>query len=93
MFIEILLEIGRAINITFVRALQTSGDVLFPTILAIIFCWGVAVVGSYILGISFALGIIGIWIAMTIDELCRGVIFTIRFKKGKWKKYNLVKNN
>ncbi len=93
MFIEILLEIGRAINITFVRALQTSGDVLFPTILAIIFCWGVAVVGSYILGISFALGIIGIWIAMTIDELCRGVIFIIRFKKGKWKKYNLVKNN
>ena len=93
MFIEILLEIGRAINITFVRALQTSGDVLFPTILAIIFCWGVAVVGSYLFGVSLRLGIIGIWIAMTIDELCRGGIFIIRFKKGKWKKYNLVKSD
>lgn len=90
MFIEILLEIGRAINITFVRALQTSGDVIFPTVLAVIFCWGVAVVGSYVFGISLSLGIIGVWIAMTIDELCRGAIFIIRFKKGKWKKYNLV---
>lgn len=90
MFIEILLEIGRAINITFVRALQTSGDVMFPTVLAVIFCWGVAVVGSYVFGISLALGIIGVWIAMTIDELCRGAIFIVRFKKGKWKKYNLV---
>lgn len=90
MFIEILLEIGRAINITFVRALQTSGDVVFPTLLAIIFCWGVAVVGSYLFGITISLGIIGVWIAMTIDELCRGAIFIVRFKKGKWKKFNLV---
>ena len=41
MWIEIALEIGRAINITLVRALQTSGDVFFPTILAVIFCWAV----------------------------------------------------
>lgn len=90
MAIEILLEIGRAINITLVRALQTSGDVMFPTILAIIFCWGVAVIGSYIFGITLSLGIIGVWIAMTTDELIRAVIFIIRLKKGKWKTINLV---
>ena len=85
MWIEVALEIGRAINITLVRALQTSGDVLFPTILAVIFCWAVAVVGSYVLGVVFKLGIVGVWIAMTIDELCRGFIFIIRLKRGKWK--------
>lgn len=90
MFIEILLEIGRAINITFVRALQTSGDVIFPTLLAVIFCWGVAVIGSYLFGVTLTLGIIGVWIAMTIDELCRGAIFIVRFKRGKWKKFNLI---
>ena len=86
-----LLEIGRAVNITLVRALQTSGDVVFPTTLAIIFCWLVAVIGSYVLGVAFKLGIVGIWIAMSIDELSRAFIFIIRLNKGKWKKYNLVK--
>jgi len=93
MWIEIALEIGRAINITLVRALQTSGDVMFPTILAVIFCWAVAVVGSYVFGVVFKLGIIGVWIAMTIDELCRAFIFIIRLKRGKWKSLNLVHNN
>ena len=92
MWIEVALEIGRAINITLVRALQTSGDVFFPTILAIIFCWSVAVVGSYIFGVVFKLGIVGVWIAMTIDELCRGAIFIIRLKRGKWKTLKLVQN-
>ena len=91
MWIEVLLEIGRAVNITLVRALQTSGDVVFPTTLAIIFCWLVAVIGSYVLGVAFKLGIVGIWIAMSIDELSRAFIFIIRLNKGKWKKYNLVK--
>ena len=92
MWIEVFLEIGRAVNITLVRALQTSGDVIFPTLLAIIFCWLVAVVGSYIFGVSLKMGIVGIWIAMSIDELSRAFIFIIRLKKGKWKTLNLVNN-
>lgn len=92
MWIEVFLEIGRAVNITLVRALQTSGDVFFPTLLAIIFCWIVAVIGSYIFGVTLKMGIVGIWIAMSIDELARAFIFIIRLKKGKWKTFNLVNN-
>ena len=72
-YIEIALEVGRCINIVMVRALQTTGDVMFPTILAIIFCWVIATVGSYLLGIVFNLGLVGVWIAMTVDELTRFV--------------------
>lgn len=90
MWIEVGLELGRAVNITLVRALQTSGDVVFPTLLAIIFCWSVAVVGSYVFGVVFNMGIAGVWIAMTMDEIIRAVIFIIRLKKGSWKKRNLV---
>lgn len=90
MLIEIALEVGRAINIVLVRALQTSGDVLFPTILAIIFCWFVAVVGSYFLGIVLRLGIAGVWISMSLDEICRAIIFCFRWKKGVWKQKKLV---
>ena len=93
MWIEVALEIGRAVNITLVRALQTSGDVIFPTVLAVIFCWAVAVIGSYIFGVSLQLGIVGVWIAMSIDELCRAFIFIVRLKKGKWKERKLVNTN
>jgi len=89
-YIEIALEIGRCINIVMVRALQTTGDVMFPTILAIVFCWVIATVGSYLLGIVFNLGLVGVWIAMTVDELTRAVIFIFRWHSGKWKTKNLV---
>ncbi len=92
MLIEIGLELGRAFNIIFVRALQTAGDVMFPTTTAIIFCWVVAVGGSFVLGGPNALnlGLAGIWLAMMIDELTRGVIFVIRWQKGKWKTKNIA---
>lgn len=95
MAVEIALEVGRAFNIVYVRALQTSGDVLFPTVSAIIFCWSVAVLGSFILGGPYVLnlGIPGVWMAMALDELIRAVIFVIRWHNGKWKKYNLALQN
>ena len=77
-------------NIVLVRALQTAGDVMFPTILAVIFCWAVATVGSYVLGYVFKLGLIGVWISMAADELIRAAIFVVRWKKGKWKEMRLA---
>lgn len=93
MFIEIFLEIGRAVNIVCVRALQTSGDIKFPTILSIIFCWCVAVLGSFIFGDARFLGwgLIGVWISMALDECFRAIIFIFRWKRGKWRTFNLVK--
>ncbi len=95
MGIEIALELGRAFNIVYVRSLQTSGDVLFPTITAIIFCWSVAVLGGFIFASPNVLnfGIPGVWLAMALDELIRAIIFTIRWHKGKWMKYNLALQN
>ena len=90
LFVEIFLEMGRAFNIVLVRALQTSGDIMFPTTTAIIFCWAVAVLGSYFFGYVLGMGLIGVWIAMTLDEIFRAIIFCIRFKKGKWREIELI---
>lgn len=93
MGLEIILELGRAFNIVYVRALQTSGDVMFPTVTAIISCWLIAVGGSFIFGLNnfLNMGIEGVWLAMGIDECLRAIIFIIRWKKGKWKKIDLSK--
>lgn len=94
MLIEIALEIGRAFNIVFVRALQTVGDIAFPTIMSIIFCWAVAVLGSYLLGgkdVWLNWGLVGVWLAMAADEIFRAIIFLIRFKGDKWQRKRLAR--
>ena len=94
MLLEIFLELGRAVNIVMVRTLQTTGDVMFPTITAIIFCWVVAVGGSFVFGYpkdsGISMGLAGVWLAMAIDECARAVIFIIRFIRGRWQKFNLT---
>lgn len=90
MLIDIVTEIGRCINMIVIKSLQAAGDVRFPVVVGIIDMWVVSVLGGYILGSVLGLGLIGVWIAMTCDELIRGIIFVIRWKKGKWKKNVLV---
>ena len=89
--VEIFLEIGRAFNITMVRALQTAGDVKYPVIMSIIFTWCLSVTLGYVFGVLLSFGIVGIWIATAMDEIFRGIILIIRFRRGKWKEINLIK--
>lgn len=89
-FIEIFLEIGRAVNMTMVRVLQAAGDIKYPVTLGIVSMWGVAVVLSFVFGIYFNLGLVGVWLAMMCDELFRSVLFIIRWFKGGWKTKDLI---
>ena len=88
--VEFVLEIGRSVNIAMVRCLTTAGDVWFPVGVGIFSMWTVAVLGGYLLGHVLQLGLVGIWIAMACDECLRGLLFTVRFQKGAWKKKQLV---
>ena len=90
MLIEIILQMGKCSNIILVRSLQATGDVKFPTMIGIMSMWATAVGAGYLLGVVGNLGLIGIWIAMTLDEDIRSVIFFIRWKKGGWKNIRLV---
>lgn len=86
LFVDIFLEAGRTCNVVFVRSLQATGDVRFPVLVGIASQWIIAVGLSFLLGVVFNLGLIGIWIAFAIDENVRGVIFLIRWQSGRWRK-------
>ena len=90
MFICIFLEIGRCTNLVVINSMRAAGDIKFPTFLGMASMWGVSVLFSYILGIAFHGGIIGIWIAMAMDELLRGIIVIIRWIKGTWRDKRVV---
>ena len=86
LFIEIFLEIGRAVNIVMTKCLSAVGDAVTPTVVGVSFQWGVAFVGAWVFGIIFGWGLEGVWVAMAIDECLRGLIFAVHFKKERWKK-------
>lgn len=90
LYVEFALEIGRSINIVMVRGLTTAGDVWYPVTVGIFSMWLVSVGGSWLLGDVLGWGLAGIWIAMACDECLRGLLFTIRFQRGKWKEKRLV---
>ena len=85
MLITILLEFGRSCNLVIINAMQAAGDVKFPTVLGILSQWGFSVGIGYILGINFHLGLVGIWIGMALDEVVRGILLLIRWKRGSWR--------
>ncbi|WP_235069279.1 MATE family efflux transporter [Turicibacter sp. TJ11] len=84
-FIEIFLELGRAVNIVIIRGMQASGDTQYPVYISVLSMWGVATLLSYIFGIVLGWGLVGIWLAMALDECLRAVIFYIRWKRGGWR--------
>lgn len=72
------------------NGMRAAGDVKYTMYVGImsmiIFRLGVA----YVCGVVMNLGIIGVWIAMGSDWLCRSVCFMIRFISGKWKTFKVI---
>ncbi len=89
-YLTILLEPGRCFNLVVINALRATGDVKFPVYMGILSMWGVSVTLSYILGIHFGLGLIGIWLSFVADEWLRGVIMLKRWRSKAWIKKSFV---
>lgn len=84
LLVAIFLELGRAMNLIFIQALRAASDTFFPLQMAIISMLGVAVVFSYILGVHFKLGLLGVFLALALDETFRGLSMFFRWKKRTW---------
>lgn len=85
LFVEIFLGIGRALNIVMVRALIAVGDVKTPVTVNVVSSWIFAVGGGYLLGVGLGWGIVGMWIAMCVDEWLRAGFLLITFARGGWR--------
>ena len=92
LWVEILLENGRALNLFGVNSLRSAGDIYFPVLVGIVVMWGVQVVGSYILGISIGWGLVAMWVVFALDENIRGYIFLRRWNSFKWVGKSFLEN-
>ena len=90
MIIDVIVEIGRAVNIYATNALRSAGDVNFPFYVGLVVQWSVSVGVSYLLGIHWGWGLIGMWCAFLLDENIRAIIFVRRWNSMKWAKKGFV---
>ena len=74
------------LSFTLPNTLRAAADVKVTMILSIISMWVFRFGFSYLLTIEFHMGIFGVWVAMTIDWLVRGIFFVCRYKSGRWQK-------
>lgn len=66
---------------------RAAGDVVYTMITAIISMWVFRVGGAYLISKYLGLGLIAVWIAMTIDWAFRTILYVIHYKRGKWKNH------
>lgn len=71
-------------------ALRAAGDSKFTSISSLLSMWLFRVILGYILGITFHMGIMGVWVAMVAEWGIRGFVFAWRFKGDKWYAHKLI---
>lgn len=91
MIVDIIVEIGRAVNIYATNALRSAGDVNFPFYVGVAVQWTVSVGFSYLLGIYWGWGLVGMWCAFLLDENIRALLFVKRWNSMRWAKKGFIK--
>ncbi len=70
--------------------MRAAGDVKFSMITSTVTMWLLRVSLCMILCRFFGFGPIAVWIGMFTDWTARSIIFTIRFKSGKWLEHRII---
>ena len=91
LFLDIALEIGRAANLVYGTTLKSTGDSVYPAVLALIFNALFIIGGSYLFGVVCGWQVLGVFVGFTLDEVTRAGLMIMRWCSGKWEAKVLVK--
>ena len=84
MIVDIFIEIGRCLNMTFVNSLKAAGAYIFPLLMGLLCNWGLGLTTGYLVGVVCGLGVAGIFVGTAMDECIRGIIVMHYWYKKKW---------
>ena len=88
--VDIVLEIGRMCNLVFGYALKTSGDAVYPMVIAVVFAFLCAAGGTWLFGVKLGWLAVGAYVGMALDECVRAVFMYLRWRRGCWRTKKLV---
>lgn len=84
MLVDIAIEIGRCLNMTFVSSLKAAGDYVFPLIVGLVMMWGFGATVGYFMGVVAGIGVAGVFMGTATDEVLRGLVTMNRWRRKKW---------
>ena len=84
MRIMVLIVIMQIAQVIYMGCLRGAGDVRFTTITSTFSVTFVRTISSYVLCYGLGLGLMGIWLGIFSDQLCRFVLTQWRFRSGVW---------
>ncbi len=90
LWITVLLEPGRTCNIVIITALRAAGDAKFPVMAGAASMLVVMGAGAWFFGVHLGLGLVGVWIAYTLDEWVRGGLMAARWFSLGWLPYAIA---
>lgn len=93
MLVDIFIEAGRCLNMTFVNSLKAAGSYIFPLIIGLITMWGLGATVGYALGIGLGFGVAGVFAGTATDECLRGLVVMWYWAKKKWYGKAIVKKS
>ena len=70
--------------------LRAAGDVRYTMVVSLASTIAGRLVLSWVLGVAFGMGVIGIALAMAADWTVRAVLFILRAQSGKWKAFTVI---
>ena len=76
-------------QIIYMGCLRGAGDILYTTVASTISVTIARPIACYLLCYTAGFGILGIWAGIGVDQLCRYLFASTRFKRGKWTKIKI----
>lgn len=85
------------LSFTLPNALRAAGDVFFTMSVSLFSMFVFRLGFSYLLAPAslfglpmLNMGLAGVWLAMCLDWIVRGMIFGVRFLRGRWKRFQVI---
>ena len=64
--------------------LRGAGDIRYTMVVSIISMWLLRILLGYVFAVILPWGVLGVWIAMYVDWLCRSIFFVRRVQRDAW---------
>lgn len=58
-----------------------AGDTKHPFLYSLFSMWGIRIVGTFLCVHFFHLGLNAVWLCMVADNVCRGILLTVRYRR------------
>lgn len=73
-----------------INGMRAAGDVRFGMIASTVSIWICRVGLTYVLCRFVGVGLIGIWIGFFVDWTVRSIVFSLRYRSGKWTLHKVI---